>query len=211
MIKRYKLLLAVTSVIILLPIIAGLILWSSLPDAIAIHWNAEGTADGFAGKAYAVFALPAFLLAVHWICTLVTSADPKSKDINGKPMALVLWICPLISILTATLMYGTALGYDISVELIMPLVLGALFVVVGNYMPKCKQNYTIGIKVPWTLTDEENWNKTHRFAGIVWVAGGIIVMLTALARSVYVMLAILLTMAFIPMVYSYILYRSKNK
>lgn len=210
MIKKNKWLLIATSLVILIPIIAGLFLWDKLPEKIAIHWNAEGTADGFAGKTFAVVGMPLILLAIHIVCTLVTGTDPKNKDIDGKPLALVLWICPVMSLLVGTIVYGTALGYTLSVEIIMPFVLGAMFIVVGNYMPKCRQNYTIGIKIPWTLNDEENWNKTHRFAGILWVIGGVIVMATAFLGSVYIMLSVILLMALAPMVYSYVIYKKKK-
>ena len=211
MIKRNKVTLIITSIIILIPIIAGLIMWDQLPDSIAIHWNAEGVADGFSSKAFAVFGFPAFLLAIHWVCTVITSVDPKSKNIDAKPMTLVLWICPVMSLLVGTFVYATALGYELSIEIIMPLIMGALFVFIGNYMPKCSQNYTIGIKIPWTLNDEENWNKTHRFAGILWVIGGVVIMATSLFGSVYIFLGITLAMAFAPMVYSYVYYRKHRK
>ena len=136
--------------------------------------------------------------------------DPKSKNIDSKPMTLVLWICPVMSLLIGSLVYATALGYNISVEIIMPLVLGAMFIIIGNYMPKCKQNYSIGIKVPWALESEDNWNKTHRFAGIIWVVGGVLVMATAFLGSFYVMLPITLIMAFAPMIYSYCYYKKNG-
>ena len=77
-------------------------------------------------------------------------------------------------------------------------------------MPKCKQNYSIGIKVPWALESEDNWNKTHRFAGIIWVVGGVLVMATAFLGSFYVMLPITLIMAFAPMIYSYCYYKKNG-
>lgn len=210
MIKKNLPMLIITSIIILIPIIVGLILWNMLPDKIATHWNVEGIADGFSSKTFAVFGLPAILVAVHWLCTFITSMDPKSKNIDSKPMTLVLWICPVMSLLIGSLIYATALGYSISVEIIMPLVMGVLFVIVGNYMPKCKQNYSIGIKVPWALENEDNWNKTHRFAGILWVIGGIIVMATAFLGSFYIMLPIVFIMAFAPMIYSYCYYKKNS-
>lgn len=211
MIKKNLRMLIITSIVTLIPILVGMLLWNMLPDKIATHWNAQGIADGFSSKPFTVFALPAFLLAVHWVCFIITCADPKNKDIDGKPLALVLWICPVISLIVSSIMYSTAMGSPVSVEIIMPLLLGVMFVFIGNYMPKCKQNYTIGIKVPWTLEDEDNWNKTHRFAGIVWVIGGIIIMATAFLGSVMVMLPITLIMAFAPMIYSYCYYKKNKK
>lgn len=210
MIKKNLPMLIITSIIILIPILVGLLLWNMLPDQVATHWNVEGIADGFASKTFAVFGFPAFLVAVHWLCISITSMDPKSKNIDSKPMTLVLWICPVMSLLIGSLVYATALGYNISVEIIMPLVFGAMFIIIGNYMPKCKQNYSIGIKVPWALESEDNWNKTHRFAGIIWVVGGVLVMATAFLGSFYVMLPIIFIMAFAPMIYSYCYYKKNG-
>ena len=73
--------------------------------------------------------------------------------------------------------YGNALGYKVNVENIMPVFVGVIILVLGFILPKCKQNYTVGIKLPWTLHDEENWDKTHKLAGKLWIYGGIIMIL----------------------------------
>ncbi len=211
MIKKHLPTLILTSLVILIPMVIGLILWDGLPEQVPIHWNVAGEVDGYAGKAGAVFALPGFLVVLHWVCMLVTGADPKKNNIKGKPMVLVLWICPILSLLVGTMIYATALGYSVSVELWMPLILGALFVVIGNYLPKCQQNYTVGIKVPWALNDQENWNKTHRFAGAVWVVGGIVIMATALLKAYWIMILPLVAMVVAPVVYSYCYYRKSQK
>lgn len=211
MIKKNLTMLIITSVVILIPILVGLILWNMLPDRIATHWNAEGIADGFSSKPFAVFALPAILLAVHWLSFFVTGADPKNKNINGKPLTLVLWVSPVLSLVIGSFIYSTALGFTPDVNIIMPLFMGALFIFIGNYLPKCKHNYTIGIKVPWALEDEDNWNKTHRFAGIIWVIGGIIIILTAFLDSIIVMLPITLIMVLAPTIYSYCYYKKNGK
>ena len=124
---------------------------------------------------------------------------------------LAFMIIPILSIGISVAIYASALGTEVLMDAIVPLILGFVFVVIGNYLPKCKQNYTIGIKIPWTLNDEENWNKTHRLAGWVWVIGGIITMLFALLRFVLITLIAPLFMALIPVCYSYILYKKTVK
>ena len=89
----------------------------------------------------------------------------------------------------------------------MPIFLGLLFAIIGNYLPKCKQNYTIGIKIPWTLHSEENWNRTHRFAGRIWVAGGLIIMLTGFYGSFVIFFSVTLLIALVPILYSFLLHR----
>ena len=196
-----------TSFIILLPILAGLLLWDQLPEQIPSHWNIDGEIDGWSSKPFAVFGLPLILLAVQWLCTLGTAADPKKANHSGKVMHLVLWIIPIISILLFTVTYATALGKDIDIDLIMPVFIGFVFAVIGNYLPKCKQNYTIGIKIPWTLNSEENWNRTHRFAGRLWMVCGLAIMLTGFFGSFWIFVPIVLLMILAPTIYSYVLHR----
>ena len=210
MIKKNLPKLIITSLIILIPIVIGLILWDKLPDQVPMHWNAQGEVDGYGTKFQAVFLIPLVLVAFQWICVLGTSFDPKKQNVNDKIFTLVLWIIPVISLLCNSMVFATALGHKVSVEIIMPLFMGVLFVVIGNYLPKCKQSYTVGIKLPWTLDNEENWNKTHRLAGFLWVIGGVIIMATAFLGAFWLFFIVLIPMVVIPFVYSYLLYK-KNK
>lgn len=207
MLKENKKLLIITSVITLLPILAGLILWSKLPDQIPTHWNFAGEIDDYSSKPFAVFGLFGFLLAVHIICFIAMMADPKHRNISRKSLSLVLWIAPVISVLVGLLIYAAALGIPVSVERIIPVFVGLLFVILGNYMPKFKQNYTMGIKLPWTLNSEENWNRTHRFAGKLWVIGGLVMALAGFMGWTWVFVAGMILLSIIPMGYSFLLYR----
>lgn len=213
MIKKNLKTLIVTSIIILLPIAAGLILWDKLPEKIPTHFNTQGVADGFSGKPFAVFALPLFLLAVHWICLAVSSLDPKSQNISKKALKLVLWICPALSLLLGTVIYSFSLGYEFNISVIMNMFFGLLFIVIGNYMPKCKQSYTMGIKIPWTLDSEENWNYTHRLAGKLWVIGGFLIIFTGFLKQYWIFAVIAVIMVIIPVICSYRYYvkHDKNK
>ena len=214
MIKENKKKLILTSIIIPVPIIVGLIMWNKLPDKIPTHWNAAGEVDGWSSKAFAVFGLPGFLFAVHWICLLASSADPKKQNIEGKVLNIVFWVCPVISVLGAVLMYGTALGMQFAVEKIIPSLVGITFIIIGNYLPKCKQSYTMGIKLPWTLNDEDNWNRTHRLGGKLWVVCGLILIVSMVLPSHFMFAAflVIITVAvLVPTVYSYLIFREKEK
>ena len=187
--------------------VAGLVLWNQLPEQVPFHWNAAGEVDGWASKGVAVFVPSAAMLALQWLCVLVTSTDPKKQNHPKKVVHLVLWLIPLITVFISALMYAAALGGSVRVEMLMPILLGVVFIAIGNYMPKCKQSYTIGIKIPWTLNSEENWNRTHRFAGWLWFFCGLVIMATGFIGGFIAFFAIALLMVIVPMVYSYILYR----
>lgn len=103
---------------------------------------------------------------------------------------------------------------SINMEWFMPALLGAMFIFMGNYLPKVKQNRTLGIKVSWALNNEENWNKTHRLGGKIWVVGGLIMLFSIflpLTAMVWVMVCVISAMAIIPIVYSYYIYKQHKK
>ena len=211
MLKKHKTSLIVTSLVILIPILVGLLLWDKLPEQVPFHWGIDGQVDNWADKPTAVFLIPLMLLAMHWVCMLVSSADPKNKNYHPKAFTLVLWICPMLNLMISSIMYATALGYAVNVEVMMPLFMGALFIIIGNLLPKMRQSTTMGIKLPWTLHSEENWNKTHRVSGKLWVAGGIVILATAFLGSFWILIAVLLVMVIIPTLYSYLLYHMQRK
>ena len=207
MIKKNWKILVITSVIILLPVLVGIIMWNQFPDQIPTHWNAAGEIDGWSGKPFAGFGLPMLMLAFQWLCVLGTSADPKKKNHPSKVLHLVFWIIPVISVVLFAITYAVALGSKVRMEMVMPVFVGLVLAIVGNYLPKRKQNYTIGIKIPWTLNSEENWNRTHRFAGRLWLVSGLVIMLTGFLGGFWIFFGVVLVMVLAPVIYSYLLHR----
>lgn len=207
--KTTKKLLALTSFVILLPMIWGLIIWKQLPNQISIHFNLAGQANNFQSKPLAVFGLPLFLLLVHLFVIFVTARDPKNQTMNKKMGKVIYWLTPIVSVSVFYLIYSKALGSTTNPSIVVSALLGLIFVMMGNYMPKLKVNHTVGIRLPWTLQSEDNWHKTHRLAGKLWVLGGLLLLLEAgLQFAVpYVMGIVILTIVLIPILYSYQLSR----
>lgn len=214
MLKKNVLKTILSFIILLLPILYGVIMWDSLPDVMTIHWGADGNPDGVGGKALAVFGLPAILLALHLLCLVATSLDKKQAQQNAKAVGIVFWIVPAISLFVNGIMYQAAFGKEFDVSFFIPLLAGAMFLFIGNYMPKVKQNSTLGIKLCWTLNNEENWNKTHRFAGKLWAIGGLVLLFAAflpLMAAVWAMVGVMAVMVILPIVYSYRIYKKHQK
>lgn len=207
MFKENKKTLFITCAVILLPIIAGLLLWDRLPDQIPTHWGTGGEVDGWSSKGFAVFAMPALMLGIQLLCFFATASDPKRGNIRRKFLSMVLWIIPVLSVMTSCISYAVALGAQIRVEQVIPGFIGLMFVIIGNYMPKFQQSYTMGIRLPWTLSSEENWNRTHRFGGKIWALGGIGVLFCTLMGWGIASIVILAVVVIVPTVYSYVLYR----
>ncbi len=211
MIKKSKWLLLITSIVTLLPIIVGLVLWNELPEQVATHFDINGQADGWSSKTMAVFFLPMLMLIVHWLCAFTTAIDPKKQNISKKVYGVVLWICPFASVIVGVAIYSPYLGVEIDVLLAVNLMIAILFIVLGNYMPKSKRNYTIGYKISWALEDEDNWNKTHRFAGWLWVVGGLVLLANMFFVNMIVMIVVMAVLTVAPVVYSGMYYAKKKK
>ena len=212
--KDHKGKLILSSLLVLLPLAAGLLLWNRLPEQLPMHWNAAGEIDGWGSRLMVVCAEPLFLLVIHWVCVVACFIDPKNKGQNRKALGLVLWICPAVSLLAGFMTLSTALGMGLRTEKLVLIFLGILFIVIGNYLPKCRQNYTIGIRVMWALEDEENWTATHRFASRLWVGCGVVILLLAFlpwaAVSLWIVLGLTLLASLASVLYSYIFYRKKH-
>ncbi|MCI9423459.1 DUF1648 domain-containing protein [Lachnospiraceae bacterium WCA-9-b2] len=211
-----KVLIITTSLITLLPILIGILCWNRLPDTVATHFSSDGTPNGFSPKIFAVLGLPALIFIAHLFCAFCTSIDPKYKNISQKMYRLILFICPVCSLVCCAAIYSYALELSIADWLnsmfFMNLLMGLIFFLIGNYLPKCHQNYTVGIKLPWTLADEENWNLTHRFAGRVYALVGILCIVNAFLHLKWILPAVIIVILFVPAAYSLGLYlKSRTK
>ena len=148
---------------------------------------------------------------IHLFCVCVTLNDPQKKDIGRMMLAVIFWIVPVISIVSNGSILAYALGMQIDMTMIVSIMMGILFIVLGNYMSKNQQNYTVGIKIPWTLSSEENWNKTHRIASKLWVVAGIVFIANIFLRSAEIILVVIACTVLIPVIYSFILYKRENR
>ena len=213
MILKNKKLLILTSLLTLLPIPVGLLLWNQFPETMAIHFGFTGEADGYASPNFTVFALPLLMLAFHWLCIFFTARDKGNQGKNQKMFHIVLWTIPIISNLSLLGLYAFALDVEFSPVVWTVVPMGLLFALIGNYLPKTRMNSTMGIKVPWAYSSEENWNATHRFAGKVWVIGGILVALCGLLPHIWAisaMIVFMFVLCVLPIVYSYRFYRKEK-
>ena len=213
MILKNKKLLIITSLLTLLPIPVGLLLWNKFPETMAIHFGITGQADGYASPSMAVFVLPVIMLVLQWVCVLASTLDKRNQNRNRKIQNLVLWIIPLIGNISIFGIYALSLGLEFSPVAWTMIFMGLTFAAIGNYMPKTRMNATIGIKVYWAYTSDENWNATHRLGGKLWVAGGLFIALCFWLPhlwAIIVMFSILTVITTIPIVYSWQYYKKEK-
>lgn len=208
---KNKLKYIIPSIITLLPMFFGMLVWDKLPEKIPTHFGLNGEADGFSGKFGAVFSFPLIFFLIYWLLVFVETKIGKAEN-NKKMQNLVLYIIPFISLIINGCIYTIALGKEVKIELVFSVFFSIMFIVIGNYLPKCKQSKTVGIKLPWTLKSEENWNATHRLAGKVWVSCGFVWLIFGLLfpQGIVCSPIIIFIAVIIPTIYSY-LYSKKEK
>ena len=210
--KINKTKLIISSIIILLPMLAGIILWNFLPEVLDTHWGVSGTPDGRGGKIIPVVVLPLTMLATHLLCMFATHKLGGNENQSPKAMSLIYWICPLLSVYCGAFIYAVNLGLKLNISAITFALMGVMFIVIGNYMPKMRQNPTLGIKIRWTLDSEANWNATHRFAGKLWTVIGVVMLFGIFVPFdwiVFVLIGVIALAVIIPTVYSYLFYKQE--
>ena len=120
---------------------------------------------------------------------------------------MTLWLVPVVSVITCMSIYGLALGMDIDIGVIVNIMVGIMFIILGNYVHKVKQNYTVGMKLPWTLNSEENWNRTNRMTGWILILSGLLFLMNSLLLKTEIVFAVILLVILVPMIDSFILYK----
>ena len=184
----------------LLPFFVGLILWETAREA---------------AFPAALLLSPVFLALTLTLCLYLTERLEKDREKNKKINSVVIWIIPVLSNVTFWISYAVAVQrMEVPVLRILSWLFAAMYLVLGNYMPKCRPNSTVGIRVRWTASSDENWNATHRLAGPCYMACGFLMIPTSFlpekAASACLIVLLILGNA-IPLVYSYTFYRKQQR
>ncbi len=202
--------------IALIPLAIYGIFYPQLPDQIATHFDFAGNANGYTSREglWVPLITPLWLIP---LLVIVPRIDPRGKSYdklgNFYP-AFVLGMTIFLSGLMSVMVLNALPNIELPIEKITPISIGLLFVVLGNYMPKMKQSYTLGIKTPWTLHSEVVWNKTHRIAGPCFMIAGLVMLLSMLLPTEWMLGAVLgcvLIAAGIPSVMSYVYYKQEQQ
>lgn len=203
---------------IIAPFVYAYYLYPSLPYKIPTHFNASGEADAWGHKS-SIFLLPFIMgvtsIIVYFILSNVKKIDPKRYASADDKMykQLALYVVVFLSLLSFLITYASA-NEGAKIEKLLFPFLGLAFAGFGVYMPKIKQNYFAGFRLPWTLESEANWIATHRLAGKIWTVGGLLQFLSGLilqGELVFIcFISIIIIMVMIPTVYSYLFFKKEK-
>ncbi|MCC7187307.1 MAG: SdpI family protein [Anaerolineales bacterium] len=202
-------------VLVAVATLAGILLWNRLPDPMPAHWNAAGELDGYMSKFWGVFLMPIITLALLGLFLIIPRIDPLKANIakfigifNG---FILIFVAYMLYVYALTLF--AALGTPFNMTVMLLPVVGLLFIGIGYMMAKAKRNFFIGIRTPWTLSSETVWDETHKLGSKLFMLGGAATIVSAFLgeNGIWLMLVAMLVAAFVPIVYSYILWRRETK
>lgn len=201
--------------LVLAMFVVGFWLYPKLPDVVPTHWNFEGQPDSYSSKQFAVWFFPSLTLLMTFLFPVLAKMDPHKEKYAQFQKAWFMIrtiILSCFAYLYFVSLYA-ALNPMVDVGSFVLCGIAVMFILMGNYLGKVRQNYFLGIRTPWTLHDEDIWNKTHRLSGWMFVLVGLLLLVEvflklSLPYVIFVTIALLLL---VPIIYSYLLFRQKTK
>ena len=189
-------------------LLAAVVVYPHLPERVPIHWNFQGQVDGYGSRAFGAFFAPLLCVGIYLLMLFLPLIDPKRQNYARFAGAyrLLRWGMVLFfsGLYLVTLL--VSLGYLLDVGALVKAGVGMLLMLIGNFMGQFRHNYFVGIRTPWTLASEEVWDRTHRLSARLWVAAGLLLIALSPVGAVwaaYAYFALLMTVVFVPIVYSY--------
>lgn len=192
--------------------LAGLVIYPLFPDRVASHWDASGEVNGYSSKFWGVFLMPLIMAAMSLLFFIFPRIDPSKKNIESfQEYYSLTWLFIIIFLLYVhllTVMWN--LGYIFNFTTFMIPALSVLFFIMGIVLKKTKRNWFLGIRTPWTLSNDIVWKKTHQLGGKLFKAAAIISFCGIFVQSKFSMLIALIPVVIVSVivtVYSYFEYK----
>jgi uncharacterized membrane protein len=191
--------------------------WPQLPERVATHWGANGQPNGWSSPGFAAFLMPGMMVLMSLIFAALPNIDPlkKNYEFHGSVYFLLVNVVVGFVGVMHVLMLGSALGWGFEMRTALPILIGALFVFMGNLLPRIRPNWFMGIRTPWTLSSERVWRKSHRVGGYTFTIGGLLFMVAGLipmgSKSTALMVGVMVPMVLWPVIYSYLAWRQEQE
>ncbi len=202
-------------ILIAISFISWLAFFPSLPAEVPIHWGKDG-ADGFQSKGAALFTLHSIMIFTYVLMMVIPKIDPKKKNFNyfSKGYLIINYALITLFFVINMIILLICLGIDIPMERLAGPIVGLLFMILGNYIQQARTNFFVGIRTPWTLSNDEVWRKTHRLGGKLFMGGGLLIFLTIFMSAdwgFYIIMGVTAIIVIVPTGYSYFLFKSLTK
>ncbi len=202
----------ITTILCFIPTLIGLLLYNNLPLSIPVHWNSAGTAGSYASRLFVILGMPIIFAIINFIIHFELNNSEKKKKMNRIIKLATKFLTPIIDIILLGFTFIILTETKVDILKLSSTTVGIIIIIMGVFLPKVEPNSILGYKVPWTLTDDSVWKKTHEFASAVWIVGGLALIASIfLPMNQYVRLIILLVTFVLPLIFSYIIYKIKEK
>ena len=206
-------------ILLLIPFLYFLEVYTSLPAIVPTHFGLDGKPNGYSNKSALIWTLLFMALisgGSYLLIKYLPKIDPKrtAAMASGKLRNIALFVVALISAIMISIMYSAIHGSFLHPRILF-VVLGIFFTMIGNLMYNIKPNYFVGVRIPWTLENEDNWRATHRMAGILWVIGGLLITILTLflppQTGEYFFMGMTAILALAPIIYSFNYFRKHRE
>jgi uncharacterized membrane protein len=201
--------------IVAVAVIASAVVYPNLPATVPTHWDMLGRPNGWGSRVWGAWVLPIVMLLLWGGMRVLPTIDPRGANyakFGGAFEAIVISIL-LYMLGLHLIILRASLGYPVAMQRVLPIGVGILLVLIGNLLPRARPNWFIGIRTPWTLSSDRVWEKTHRVGGRAFVAGGLAILIAALAIpqwAHYVLVAVVVACSLGAVLYSYIAWRREQ-
>ena len=205
--------------VIAVAFVASAAVYQDLPARMPTHWNVSGEVDGWSSRPWGAFMIPGMLLVMLAAFYLLPRIDPRGSNYAKFRGTYEIVIFAIMAFMLGVhfIVLAASLGRDISVDRVMPVGVGILFMVIGNLLPRMRPNWFIGVRTPWTLSSDRVWDRTHRFGGWLFVAAGELILLSGLVApqlAYAVLIGSVVAVSVGLLAYSYIIWKrepARNK
>jgi len=161
---------------------AAALAWPVAPDRIPVHWNAAGEVDRYGGKVEGLLLMPLIASGIYLLMRYLPNLDPGRANyarFGGVYATIRIAMLALMAAIQGVVLFSV-LRRPMDMPLIVPVLVGSLFVLMGGLMGKIRPNWFVGIRTPWTLSSKVAWVRTHRLGGWLFVAQGLLFILSGL-------------------------------
>lgn len=199
--------LIITTLMCIVPIIFGVILYNQLPEQMAVHFGLNNEPNSFAPKEFALFGIPLLMTALQITCCISSDCMEQKKQ-NKKYITIYKWIIPIIGMVCYLTMLAYGAGIKLDMRIIVCITLGIIFMIIGNYMPKTELN-----KLQMNYIRADFWKKIKRPAGYFFVIIGLAFIISAFLNSMVslILLGIIIVVAILISIYSiYLFYKDRK-
>lgn len=194
----------------------SLSVYDQLPERMASHWNSEGQVDGYMGRFWGVYLMPAVMIGIFLLFLVIPAIDPLKANISNFRTTFNVFMATMVAFLgyvhLLTVLWNLGRRDFEMGTAILPAI-GLVFIIAGVLMRRAKRNYFIGIRTPWTLSSDRVWERTHRVGSVFFVASGLLAMLAVFlpAYGIWLILLPVLGGVIFLVLYSYLLYRNETE